>query len=287
MKILVTGATGHLGSVAIDTLLNNIPPQQISVLARKEEKRLVLQDKGLKAYLGNYDDIESLQKAMADVDAVLLISSTDEGNRIQQHKNVVDAAINTGVKNIAYTSRCLRDSATISNQLMLEHFATENYIRESGLKYTIFQNALYMDVLPLFVGKQVFEKGIFQPAGDGKVAFALRKDIGEAMINVLLNEPFENKVYRFTGRTAYTFYDVAFALSELSGRPVKYTPVEIPSFKALMEDKGLPESVVKKIVDFNTDIKNGQEATVTSDLEDKLGRKSCGLNEGLKILFGI
>jgi len=287
MQILVTGATGALGSAVIENLLKKIPSTQISVLTRKEEKRLEFESKGFQAYRGDYNDINALEKAMDGVDTVLLISSGDEGDRMQEHRNVVDTAKKAGVKCIAYTSRSLRDRDILANELMFDHFDTEDYIKESGLKYTIFRNALYMDVIPLFVGKQVFETGIFQPAANGKVAFALRKEMGEAMSNVLLNEVCENRVYKFTGSEAYSFYDVATVLTELSGKEVKYTPVEIPAFDEMMKQKGIPEATVKKIIDFNTDIKNNQEAEITNDLENPLGRKPASLKKGLKILFGL
>ncbi len=286
MKILVTGAAGHLGAAVIETLLKKLPAQQIAALVRQEEQQSELQSKGLQAFVGNYADINSLEKAMNGVDTVLLISAGYEGDRMQQHRNVIDTAKKAGVKSIAYTSRNLKDKNTLANKLMVEHFQTEDYIKESGLNYTIFRNVLYMDVLPLFVGKQVIETGIFQPAGVGKVAFALRKEMGEAMANVLFIEDCENKIYKFTGSEASSFYDVASVLTELSGNEVKYTPVEIPAFEKMMKEKGLPEAMVQKIADFNADIKNGQEAEVTNDLENKLGRKPASLEEGLKILFG-
>lgn len=286
-RILVTGATGILGSTVIETFLKKISPQQIQLLSRNEEKLVEMQFKGLNAFHGDYDNPHSLERAMKGVDTVLLISAGDEGDRMKQHKNVIDAAKKVGVMNIAYTSRCLRDPSTLVNTLMNDHFDTEDYIKESGLNYTIFRNILYMDVIPLFVGKQVFETGIFQPAGDGKVAFALRKEMGEAMANVLLNEPSENKIYKFTGNEAYSFYDVAIALTELSGKKVKYTPVEVADFEKMMLEKGLPVSMVKKIVGFNTDIKNNQEAEVTTDLEMHLGYKPTSLKEGLRILFDL
>ncbi len=286
-KILVTGATGILGTAVIETLLKKIPANQISIITRKEEKRAEFESKGFNAFLGSYDNKTSLEKAMLEVDTVLLISSGDQGDRMQEHKNIIDAAVNVGVPNIAYTSRSLQDRATLANKLMLDHFETEDYIKESRLKYTIFRNVLYMDVIPLFVGRDVFEKGIFQPAGDGKVAFALRKEMGEAMANVLLNEPCENKTYKFTGNEIYSFYDVAAVLKDLSGKEVKYTPVEIAAFETMMLQKGLPKPMVKKIIDFNTDIKNNQEAEITNDLEIKLGRKPASLKEGLKILFEL
>ena len=286
-KILVTGATGILGSAVIETLLKKMSAQQINVLSRKDEKLAEMQVKGFNTYRGDYDDITSLEKAMNGVDTVLLISAGDEGDRMQQHRNVVDIAKKVGVNCIAYTSRSLRNRTTLANKLMFDHFDTEDYVRESGLSYTIFRNVLYMDVIPLFVGKQVFETGIFQPAGDGKVAFALRAEMGEAMANVLLTEHCENKTYTFTGNEAYTFYDVASVLTELSGNDVNYTPVEIPAFETMMMGKGLPQVMVKKIVDFNTDIKNDQESEVGNDLEIKLSRKPATLKEGLKILFRL
>ena len=287
MQILVTGATGNLGSSVIETLLKNIPAQNISALVREEERIVEIQAKGITIFQGDYDNVFALERAMANVDTVLLISAGDQGDRMQQHRNVIDTAKKSGVKNIAYTSRALRNRETLAHQLMEEHFLTEDYIKKSGLNYTIFRNTLYMDVLPLFVGKKVFETGIFQPAGDGKVTFALRKEMGEAMANVLSNEDCKNKTYKFTNNEAYSFYDIAKALTTLSGKKVKYHPVDISTFQERMRSTGIPESLLQKLVEFNTDIKNGKEDEITNDLENKLGRKPTTLKEGLKTLFGL
>jgi len=286
-NILVTGATGILGSACIKSLLKQMPPNQISVLTRNEEKRAELEKQGFRAFLGDYNNTVALEKAMASVDTVLLISSGDTGNRMQEHKNVVISAKKRNVKNIAYTSRSLADRATVSNPLMEEHYLTENYIKQSGLNYIIFQNALYMDTIPIFVGPDVFEKGIPMPAGNGEVAFALCREQAEAMANVLLNEAFKNQTYKFTGNETYSFDDVAKTLTELSGKEVTYNAVDITDFKIELLQKGLPEPMVQKIIHFNVDIKNGQEATVTNELELKLGRKPTNLKEGLKELFNL
>ncbi len=287
-KILVTGATGHLGKSVIETLLKKIPSSQISIITRSEEKRVEFQSRGFNAFLGSYDDVVSLEKAMNGVDTVLLISAGDQGDRMQEHKNVVDAAKKMGVKNIAYTSRCLRDRSTLANKLMVEHFETEDYIKTIGLKYIFFRNILYMDAIPQFIGGSVaLERGIFLPAGDGKVAFALRSEMGEAMANVLLNKEFDNEIYNFTGNKTYSFYEIATALTELSGKEVKYTDVEKSVFEGTMKQRNVPEPVIQKIVDFITDIKHNQETDIYSDLESLLGRKPTPLKEGLKILFGL
>jgi NAD(P)H dehydrogenase (quinone) len=288
MKILVTGATGHLGSAVIIQLLTKIKPEQISIITRNEEKRTEFQAKGFNAYLGSYDDVIAIEKAMNGVDTILLISSGDQGDRMQEHKNVIDVAKKMGVKNIAYTSRCLRDRNTLANQLMVEHFDTEDYIIASGLKYTFIRNILYMDAIPQFIGGNIaLERGIYLPAGDGKVSFALRSEMGEAMANVLLNDEFNNCVYNFTGDKVYSFYDIATSLSELSGKEIKYNNVETIVFEGMMKQRNLPELVIKKIVDFITDIKNNQEIEVFDDLEKAINRKPTGLKEGLKILFDL
>nr|WP_315258308.1 SDR family oxidoreductase [uncultured Flavobacterium sp.] len=288
MKILVTGATGHLGSTVIETLLKKISSNQIYILTRKEEKRKEFQSRGFNAFLGSYDDIIVLENAMEGIDTVLLISSGDEGDRMQEHKNVIDTARKKGVKHIAYTSRCLNDRNTLANKLMVEHFETEDYIFESGLQYTIFRNILYMDAIPQFIGGKIsLEKGIFLPAGDGKVSFALRSEMGEAMANVLLKEKNDNKIYNFTGDKTYSFYDIATALSQISDKKIKYTNIETAVFETMMKQRNLPEPVIQKIVDFVTDIKHNQEANIYDDLEIELGRKPTGLKDGLKILFGF
>ncbi len=287
-KILVTGATGYLGSSVIKTLLTKIPSKQISILTRNDNKRTELQSRGFNAFLGSYDNVISLENAMNGVDTVLLISSGDQGDRMQEHKNVIDTANKKGVKHIAYTSRCLRDRNALANELMVEHFQTEDYIKASGLKYTFFRNILYMDAIPQFIGGDVaLEKGIFLPAGDGKVSFALRSEIGEAMANVLLSEKSEKEVYNFTGDKVYSFYDIATALSQLVDKEIRYTNLETAAFERIMKQRNLPEPVIQKIVDFITDIKNNQEAEIHDDLETQLGRKPTGLKDGLKTLFKI
>lgn len=286
-KILITGATGELGSTVIKTLLKTGTAENISVLTRKEESKIEFEKRGLNAFIGQYSEVQSLEKAMENVDTVLLISSGDQGDRMQEHKNVIDTAKRKGVQNIAYTSRSLKDKNTLVNKLMIEHFLTEDYIKESGLKYIIFRNALYMDVLPLFVGKNVFEKGILQPAGNGKVAYVLKAEQAEAIANVLMNESFKNQTLNFTGSDAYSFYEVATALTELSGKQVNYKPIEVEPFKKIMLENGVPEPMVKKIVGFNLDIKNGQESTVTNELQHYLGRNPKSIKEGLKILFNL
>ena len=158
--ILVTGATGQLGTAVVQKLLEKTSANQIAACVRDESKASNLKEKGIDLRISDYDDTSSLDKAMQGIEKVLLIAGTDEDKRLQQHQNVVNAAKKAGVKCIAYTSRNLKDRNTLANKLMVAHFQTEDYIKESGLAYTLFRNVLYMDSLPYFMGEKVFESGV-------------------------------------------------------------------------------------------------------------------------------
>ena len=192
-----------------------------------------------------------------------------------------------GVPFVAYTSRALKDRDTLVNRLMDGHFQTEDYIKESGLAYALFRNILYMDAIPQFVGPTVFETGINLPTGEGKVAFALRQDMAEAMAAVLAGENSDKAVYTLTGSESYSFADVAAALTDLSGKAVRYTPVEKAAFEGRMNERGVPDLMIQRITGFLTDINNGQEDAISPDLENLLGRKPASLKEGLKVLFKL
>jgi NAD(P)H dehydrogenase (quinone) len=225
---------------------------------------------------------------MQGIEKVLLIAGTDEDNRLRQHQNVVDAAKKAGVQCIAYTSRALKDRNTLANKLMEGHFQTEDYIKECGLEYILFRNILYMDTIPQFVGGgKVFDMGINLPTGQGRVPFALRSEMGEAIAHALLESGGDNPIYTLTGSESYSFDDVAATLTDLSGKKVSYTPAEKSVFAAQMKDRGTPELMVQRVVGFLTDIKNGQEADVSPDLENLLGRKPVSLKQGLKVLFNL
>jgi NAD(P)H dehydrogenase (quinone) len=294
--ILVTGATGQLGTAVVNHLLKKTSAdrakltlrERIAALVRDESKASALQEKGVDIRVGSYDDPISIDRAMQGIEKVLLIAGTDEDKRLQQHQNVVDAAKKAGVKYIAYTSRNLKDPNTLANKLMVGHFQTEDYIKECGLNYGIFRNVLYMDTIPQFVGgERVFDTGINLPTGDGRVSFALRSEMGEAIANSLLAGDLNNRIYQLTGSESYSFDDVAATLSDLSGKNVNYTPAKKSVFETQMKDRGTPEIMVQRVVGFLTDIKNGQEAEVSPDMKNLLGRKPASLKAGLKVLFNL
>ncbi len=286
--ILVTGATGQLGRVVIEHLLKQGDAGQVAAFVRDEGKAADLKAKGVDVRMGDYDDVASLDRAMKGVEKVLLISGTDLENVVRQHGNVVDAAKRAGARFLAYTGRAMRDPSAPKSHLMEGHFETEDLVRESGLTYALFRNALYMDTLRYFLGKgETFETDIRLPSGHGKVAYALRVELGEAIANALLREGGEDRVYTLTAGEAWSFDDVARALGELSGKPVTYTPTDKATFEALMRGRGVPGPMAELVYSFHRDIRDGQLDEVTPELEELLGRKPASLEAGLKSLFHL
>ena len=285
--ILITGATGQLGRAVVEQLTKRIAPDQVVAFVRDEGKAAHLKAWGVHVAVGNYDDVSSLDQAMRGVDKVLLISGTEQ-NRIQQHQNVVDAASRAGVKLLAYTSRVVKGQDAVTNPLMEGHFATEAAIKRSGLSYALLRNALYMDVIPLYVGgAQVFETGIHLPTGDGRVSYALRSELGEAIANLLVDGDSTSGIHELTASEAWSYYDVADALSELSGKQVAYTPVEQPEFEARMRERGLPERSIQFALNFHSEVRNGLLDEVSPEMEQLLGRKPASLRDGLQVLFNL
>lgn len=283
--ILITGASGQLGQIVVSELLKTEDASNIAVLVRDEQKAANYQQLGITIKVGDYHNTQTLNTALTNIEKVLLISSSDFNNRLQQHKNVIDAAKNNGVKHIAYTGVSMKDIETSPlKNFLSDHFETEEYIKESGLNYTFLRNTLYADVLPMFLGENVIETGIFFPAGDGRVAFATRVDLGIAAANAI-KSGIENKTYELTSDTNYSFSEIAKILSELSGKAVSYTDAPEDSFVKMLTQIGLPEPIIQMSAAFAGGMKQQNFNQTFPDLTELLGRKPQALNEYLKQKF--
>jgi NAD(P)H dehydrogenase (quinone) len=286
--ILITGATGHFGKATIDFLLaKGVSAGSIAALARDQSKAGDLISKGISTRFGDYNDYGSLVAAFTGVDKVLLISSSDIANRFQQQKNVVSAAKDAGVKHLLYTS-FTRKNETDSSPIAFvakSHIDTENIIKASGLAYTILKNALYADVLPMFLGDKVLETGVFFPAGEGKAAFATREDMAEAAAAILTGNDHVEKEYILSGEDNYSLSDVAMFLSELSGKEILYTSPEVAIYTETIAKAGVPMEYAGMFAGFGAAIAQGEFETTTTDLATLLQRKPTTLKQYLQSVY--
>jgi len=286
--ILVTGATGHLGKAIIDSLLKKgIAGRNIAALVRNENKAADLKEKGVQVRIGDYTDYGGLKSALVGVDHLMLVSSSDMSDRLAQHKNVINAAIENGVKHIVYTSIDIKDFATTAIPYVTQiHIDTANYLKQTGIAYTLLNNTLYADLLPMFMGAQALETGVYFPAGDGKSPFTARTDMAEAAAVVLTTKGHENKEYAIRAETAHSFAEIAEMLTAITGKEVKYHAPGADDYIATLVKAGVPKDNAAFAAGFGVAIGNHEFETNQSDLQTLLGRAPVALKEFLKGIYG-
>lgn len=285
--ILITGATGQLGSSIISQLVNTTSKDQFAIFARDEKKAEVYKNQNIEIRIGDFNQISTLGHAFTGITKLLLIS-TMEFNRFEQHKNVIDAAKMAGVKHIIYTGLAIQNIETSNvKDLMHSHFETEQYIQASGLDFTFVRNTMYTDAIPLIVGESVFEQGLFLPGGNGKVPYVLRREMGEAIANLLVQDHHENKTYNITGDVAYSYEDIAQILSQLNNKKIEYTDADEILYEQLLTDINLPQFLIYLTKGTVVDIKQHQYEIHSSDLKTLLGRAPLKLELALKELYQL
>lgn len=287
--ILITGATGGFGTASIEFLLNKgIPPKNIAALIRSENKASHLRNRDIEIRKGNYDDYKSLVKAFRGIEKLLFISGNEIDKRDKQHENIIMAASEASVKHIIYTSfERKNDNVDTSAAFITKtHIETEKKISSAGIPFTFLRNALYAEGVPMFLGAEVLEKGVFLPAGNGRVPFASRKDMAEAAANILSggNEHL-NKSYRMVNIKNYSFYDIAAMLSDLSGKRLAYVSSVPEEYTRNALQSGMPKEAVKKMLGWFQAISEGYFESEYSDLEMLLGRKPADLKDVLVKMY--
>jgi NAD(P)H dehydrogenase (quinone) len=281
--ILVTGATGHLGTAVIDFLLKKVPANQIAALVRDEAKASGLKEKGISIRTGNYHDYNSLVQAFKGIDKVLLVSSSDFNDRTTQQINAINAAKEAGVKYVAYTSVSTNTPTTSVIPFVVDaHIDTANHLKASGLTYTLLNNNLYAEVLPMFIGEKAVETGVFIPGGEGRVPYATRLDMAEAAANVLSGTGHDNKEYNIANNVTYSFADIAQILSKLANKQVTYTDAPKDVFIDTLSKAGVPAEYIGVTAGFAEAIKNNELNFPGTELEKLLGRKPMTLETYLE-----
>ncbi|TYS17005.1 SDR family oxidoreductase [Rossellomorea vietnamensis] len=280
MKLLVTGATGKLGSKVMEFLLKTVPADQLAVSVRDPEKAESLRSQGVDVRQGDFDHPETLDTAFTGIDRLLIISADgDNDTRIRQHSNAVKAAEHAGVKFIAYTSIA---NATNSENLMAPpHVATEAAIKETGIPYSFLRNNWYLENEAGSIEAVLAGAPWVTSAGSGKTGWALQQDYAEAAAAVLAGEGHENTVYELSG-PLHTLEELVSALGDVLGKDVHIEQVTDEKYAEIMKGLGLPDFVLPIVVGIQESIRNGSLAVESSDFEKVLGHPVTPLNEGLK-----
>ncbi|MFJ3227986.1 SDR family oxidoreductase [Streptomyces sp. NPDC086783] len=279
MSIVVTGATGHLGRLVIDGLLEKVPAAEVAAVVRDKEKAAGLAARGVELRVADYNAPETLADAFAAGDRVLLISGSEVGRRVAQHRAVIDAAKGAGVALLAYTGVLGGPEADFL--LADEHKVTEQAILDSGLPYTFLRNGWYHENYTENLAPVLEHGAVVQSAGEGRVASASRADYAAAAVAVLTGEGHENKAYELSGDTAWSFAEYAAELSRQTGREIGYSSVPAEVHQEILVGAGLPEQFAAVLVDVDGAIARGLLARTDGDLARLTGRPTTPLADAI------
>lgn len=280
--IVVTGATGQLGRLVVDGLLEKTAPGQVVAAVRDPRKADDLAARGVQVREADYDRPETLAAAFAGAEKVLLISSSTPGQRLAQHQAVIDAAREAGVRHLAYTS--VLDADTTKLFVAPDHKATERLIREAGIPFTVLRNGWYTENYAATV-QQALSTGSFAgSAGDGRLGGVPRLDFAEAAVAVLTGDGHAGKTYELAGDNPWSYAEFAAAITEASGTPVTYQDVSPEEHRKLLVAAGLPDPVADMLADADRGIRDGELTTTSGDLSTLIGRPTTPLADAVAAL---
>ena len=282
MKIAITGATGQLGRLVIDALLQRgADPAQLVAIGRSEEKLEPLAGKGLQTRVADYNVEASLVAALEGVDKLLLVSSSEVGQRATQHENVITAAQRVNVKLIAYTS--IANALTGNMKLAQEHIATEHLLAGSDIGYVLLRNGWYTENYTDQLLGYLNSKVVLGAAADGKISAATRADYAEAAAAVLLSEAGEaGKIYELGGDKPFTLSQLAGAVGAAAGQDVAYQEMDPEKLVEIYTESGVPAVFADILVDTDLRIREGALEVHSGDLARLIGRAPTSLGKAIK-----
>jgi len=277
MTIAVTGATGQLGRLVIAELKKKVSPEQIIALVRSPDKA---SDLGVTARQADYSQPDTLVAALAGVDTLLLISSSEVGQRAIQHRNVIDAAKAVGIKRIVYTSLLHADTSPLN--LADEHRETEADLKSSGISHTILRNGWYTENYTGSVAAAVAAGAFVGSAGDANISSAPRQDYAEAAAVAVASEGHDGQVYELASDAPYTLTDLAAEISRQTGKDISYKDLPEADYAAILKSIGLPVGLAEAIANWDVGASKGALFDNSGQLSKLIGRPTTPLAQSVK-----
>ncbi|MEB5972021.1 SDR family oxidoreductase [Pantoea dispersa] len=278
--IAITGASGQLGRLVIKALLEKVPASEIIALVRSPEKAQDLQALGVALRTADYNQPQTLPSAFAGVAKVLLISSSEVGQREAQHQAVIDAAKAAGVSFIAYTSLLHADTSPLG--LGVEHRATEALLQASGIPYALLRNGWYTENYAASIAPALAHHAFIGAAGSGRIASAARADYAAAAAEVISRDDQAGKVYELAGDDSYTLAEFSAEIARQSGEKVEYVNLPPAEFSAALIGAGLPTPLAELLADSDAGAAQGGLYDDSQTLSQLIGRPTTPFAEVIK-----
>lgn len=280
MTFLVTGAAGNLGALAVEALLDRgVAPGDIVATARDTDRLAALAARGVVTRRLDYDDPASIDAALEGVHRLLLVSSNSVGQRVPQHRAVLEAAALRGVELVAYTSILRAD--TTSLVLAADHVATEQILAELGLPHVLLRNGWYFENYTAQLQVHL-EHGVVGAAGTGRISAASRADFAAAAAAALVADDSVGRVHELAGDESFTMADYAATLAEQTGRAVSYVDLPEGEYAAVLESAGVPAGFAAVLADGDRGVAEGELYDTSGALGALIGRPTTSLADAVK-----
>jgi NAD(P)H dehydrogenase (quinone) len=276
----ITGASGQLGRLVIEQLLEKVSPNEVVALVRDPAKMADLSAQGVQVRKVDYNQPEIWPQALEGVDKLLLISSSEVGQRVPQHRNVIEAAAAANIGLLAYTSILHADTSPLG--LAAEHRQTETLIKASGLPSVILRNAWYTENYTAGIPSALQHGVMLGSAGDGRIASAARADYAAAAVTLLLSEDQAGKVYELAGDSAYTLAEFATEVSRQSGQEIAYQNLPQGDYRAALASAGLPEPLADLLADSDAGASQGGLFDDSHQLSHLIGRPTTPMAKSIE-----
>ncbi|MDQ1498070.1 MAG: hypothetical protein QOD57_3580 [Actinomycetota bacterium] len=281
MSVIVTGASGKLGRMVAENLMDRLPPAELVLVSRHPEALRDLSARGADVRYGNFDEPHSLSDAFAGGDRMLLISTDAVGHRFTQHRAAIDAAVATGVGHVVYTSHPHPGAGNPLGQVAEEHGETEEMLHDSGITWTVLRFGTFAELQVQPAALAVAAGKLVTNGGAGRIVPISRRDCAEAAAIVLTTSGHGGKTYEITGPESLSQSDLAAIYGEVSGRSVKVVPIGDKMLVMGLVLHGTPRPVARAIADFGRAVREGFFDVVDPAFEGLCGRPPASLREVL------
>lgn len=273
-KVFVTGASGQFAPHVTETLLETMPGTAIVVGMRDPVRNAkaaeAYRKRGIEVRAIDYSQPETLTSALTGVDRLLLVSSSENGQRKVQHRNVIDAAKNAGVSLIAYTSILHADTSPLF--LAEEHRDTEAALATSGVPFVLLRNGWYTEVYTWRLPAAIEHGVLMGAAGEGRISSAARADYARAAATVLAGGDQAGRVYELAGDASFTLAELVTLVSEISDKPVSYRNMTPAEFRVTLSGTGAPDMLARILSDTDAGVAKGALFDNGGDLARLIGR---------------
>jgi NAD(P)H dehydrogenase (quinone) len=280
--LLVTGAGGYVGRFVLETLLDQGVGPLIAT-TRDPAKLADLAARGVDVRKADFDAPETLAAAFKGADRLLLISTDalgHPGQRQEQHRNAVAAAVAAGVKHVVYLS-APSPRPTVEYGILGDHYWTEQALAASGLGFTFLRDHLYAETLLMGLPHALEIGTLYSATGTGGRNYVWRDDCARTAAAALAAATTGKTLVDVTGPAPVTLAEVAALASEISGRPLVHVSIPVEALKGALTGAGLPAPLVNGLAEFDEDAAQGFHAITTSVVKDLTGREPATVREFL------